>query len=92
MLALIHQLNAAGISLELTEGRLRAFPASSITPDLRALIADQRDAIVNVLEAFEERAAILEFDAGFPRDEAEHVATRMLGLEPASPDGLQRTI
>ena len=33
-------------------------------------------------EAYEERAAILEFDAGMSRDEAEKEAMRMLGIVP----------
>ena len=34
-------------------------------------------------EQFEERAAILEFDAGLSRDEAEKRAREMMGLEMA---------
>lgn len=33
-------------------------------------------------EAYEERAAILEFDAGMSRTEAEREAMRMLGITP----------
>ncbi len=33
-------------------------------------------------EAFEERAAILEFDAGMDRTDAEREAMRMLGIVP----------
>ncbi len=36
----------------------------------------------NDIEAYEERAAILEFDAGMSRDEAEKEAMRMLGIVP----------
>jgi hypothetical protein len=41
---------------------------------------------------YEERAAILEYEAGFDRATAERMAARMLGLDEASPEGLQRTI
>ena len=33
-------------------------------------------------EAYEERAAILEFDAGMPRQRAEQIAAEMMGLTP----------
>ena len=33
-------------------------------------------------EAFAERAAILEFDAGMPRQRAEQLAAEMMGLTP----------
>ena len=33
-------------------------------------------------EAYEERAAILEFDAGMPRQRAEQLAAEMMGLTP----------
>ncbi len=36
----------------------------------------------NDIEAYEERAAILEFDAGMSRTEAEREAMRMLGITP----------
>ena len=32
------------------------------------------------LEAYQERAAILEFDAGMPRQRAEQLAAEMMGL------------
>ena len=34
-------------------------------------------------EAYEERAAILEFDAGMSRDEAEKEAMRQIGIVPS---------
>ena len=34
------------------------------------------------LEAYQERAAILEFDAGMSREEAEKAAMRQLGIVP----------
>ena len=34
------------------------------------------------IEAYEERAAILEFDAGMSREEAEKEAMRQLGIVP----------
>ncbi len=36
-----------------------------------------------VSEAYEERAAILEFDAGMSRQDAEHLARRLTGYEGA---------
>ena len=36
-----------------------------------------------VAEAYEERAAILEFDAGMSRQDAEHLARRLTGYEGA---------
>lgn len=47
MLAIWQALSDAGVSVGLTEeGRLRAFPASAVTPEIKNLIAANREAIM----------------------------------------------
>ena len=43
---------------------------------LKELLADP----VLLRDAFEERAAILEYDAGYPREQAEKLAAKMYGF------------
>ena len=44
---------------------------------------EERREIDPLREAYEERAAILEFDAGMSRQDAEHLARRLTGYEGA---------
>ena len=75
--------HAHGIRLTaLADGRLEVDgPAGSLTPDLVASLRKHKTGLLVMLhdEAYEleERAAILEFDAGLPRHEAERLALRM---------------
>jgi hypothetical protein len=84
---LIAELRAGGLYLSLNdEGGIQARPKSALTDVLRALIRANRPAIVAALsepqptptaidpEAFDERAAIREYDAGFGRSDAELLA------------------
>lgn len=81
-------LTAAGLTVSLMpDSGLMVSPASLLTDDLRDLIRAHKPALVDLLkrqvaadqaelerEMFEERAAILEFDAGLARDLAECMA------------------
>ena len=78
---LLHHLRGAGLVLKLTPaGGLRVAPRTALTDDHRAAIRTERDALVLALdaeaqrEAFEERAAIMEFDGGLTRADAEAAA------------------
>lgn len=84
---ILAQLRAAGLNLEVdATGRLLVWPPDRITPELRATIQAHRDALIagllnqeqNALEAYEERAGILEYDVGMTRPEAEAEAARLV--------------
>jgi lambda repressor-like predicted transcriptional regulator len=83
--AILARLRAAGLRLDLDPaGRIRAGPRAALTPELRALIQTHRDALAEALdleqdaaEFYEERAAILEHDAGLTREDAEAAAARL---------------
>lgn len=72
----------AGITLTAEGDGIRATPKAALTDELRTAIRANREAILAALrsapeaerEAREERAAILEFCAGYSRAEAERVA------------------
>jgi hypothetical protein len=78
-------LRAAGLRFELdAAGRLLAGPRATLTPELRELIETHRAALIEALhreqdasEFYEERAAILERDAGLTRKDAESEAARL---------------
>jgi hypothetical protein len=82
---LLHQLHAQGLCFSIeSDGGLRVGPKAALTPELRALIQTHKPALIEVLnraqdaaEFYEERAAILEYDAGFTRKEAEAEAARL---------------
>lgn len=79
---LIQGLRRAGFTLSvLPSGDLAVTPASKLTADERAAIKASKHAIVQALhcppadrEAIEERAAIMEYDGGLSRIEAEALA------------------
>jgi hypothetical protein len=50
----------------------------------RRSLAQGREAVRARVEAFEERAAIMEFDGGLPREEAERQAWHCVGGEESS--------
>jgi len=88
---LLNHLRSAGLVLALTPtGGLHVTPRSALTDEHRSAIRTARDALVAVLqaeamqpaeamrEAFEERAAIMEYEGGLARIEAE----RLAGLQP----------
>jgi hypothetical protein len=70
---LLVKLKQAGVILSIrSDGKLAYLgPAESIGPDVIEEIKAVRDELLAVVELFEERAAILEFDGGLDRGEAE---------------------
>ena len=56
------------------------FPALHAKKTLNLRLCFELEAVA---EAYEERAAILEFDAGMSRQDAEHLARRLTGYEGA---------
>lgn len=90
-------LTAHGVRLTRDpSGALRAGPAGAVTPELAALIREHRAALLaalapppdptDVLEFYEERAAIFEYEADQPRAAAEAAALRRTLERFALPD------
>lgn len=49
-------------------------PQHALTDDLRQTIRQHKATLLNLLEDFEERAALIEYDGRLPRAEAERLA------------------
>ncbi len=84
---LLALLAANGLSLLRVNDKIRATPADLLTNNLRQHIRKHKFALLvqlsgcaDQIEAFEERAAIMEYDAGLPRTEAEYQAYADLEL------------
>jgi len=71
---LLLDLARRGIRLEAHGERLRYFPRSAVTPDLLDRLKAHKGELLASIERFEERAAIMEFDGGLSRPEAERLA------------------
>jgi hypothetical protein len=78
------ELETRGMRLSVDRGKLAVdFPKGVLDEVTRRLIQDHKKALLEALHAddlrehFEERAAILEYDAGLPRPEAELEAARI---------------
>jgi hypothetical protein len=87
--ALIARVREAGVELLLEGKQLGYRPAPRLPDELLAELVEQRDAVVASLASdaeyeFEERAAILEFDAGMSRAEAERRAREMVNARSAT--------
>lgn len=80
--ALLHRLREAGFRLDVAGEKLLVQPASRLTDADRADIRLHVVGLVQALEAdhewFEERAAVMEFDGGLTRVEAEAAARELL--------------
>ena len=88
----IAKMRAAGFALKTDGDGLQIAPSDRLTDAQRAyirahkvlLLAELRAELAPVdfdQDAFEERAAILEYDAGFSRDEAERRALTLMSAE-----------
>ena len=60
--------------MKLIHQDLHVYPRALITDAIRQTITEQKNNLCDVLEAYEERAAIMEFGAGLSREEAETLA------------------
>jgi hypothetical protein len=81
--ALLSTLHAAGVALTLDAGALRyRAPKGVMTPDLLQQLAEYKAALLDLLEAFEERAAIMEYEGGLSQEEAERLAWACVLDEP----------
>lgn len=57
-------------------------PVGVLTEDFRQALRQHKQALLGLVEAFETRAASLEYDAGLAREDAEWLAWQELGGEP----------
>lgn len=76
--ALIHDLKMCGLSMQAKDGKLYISPKEKIPDSLRPQIKSMKDKLILFVEQWEERAAIMEFDAGMPRQDAEAAALKDL--------------
>ena len=96
----LRRMERAGFEIRVKGERLQVAPAENLTDADRTFLRAHKPALVALLEdppaspapvidweAFEERAAIMEYDGGLTREEAERKALAALGLtaSPASP-------
>lgn len=73
---LVAECDALGIRLSLDGGDGIAIdaPQDALMPDLLERLRLHKADVLDAIERFEERAAIMEFDAGLSRPEAERLA------------------
>jgi hypothetical protein len=73
---LVSELHALGVVLSIDDrGRLSfEAPKGVMTDELMTGIRSHREELVGIVERIEERAAIMEHDAGIPRSDAERMA------------------
>lgn len=68
------KIRPAGFVVSLDGDGFLVSPSEQLTNEQREYLRANRDLIIGELEDFEERAAIMEFDAGLSRDESERLA------------------
>ncbi len=61
---LIHNLQMRGLSMQAEDGKLYISPKDKIPDSLRPRIREMKDKLILFIEQWEERAAIMEYDAG----------------------------
>ena len=74
--ALLGEARRDGVRVTIGDGLRASGPREAVQSWLRVL-RPHRDAVEAVIEAQEERAAIMEFDGGLSRIDAEAAAARM---------------
>lgn len=84
---ILDRIRSFGANVVLEGEQLRLVNSRKLPPDARNYLAMHRDAIAAVLrqdqqDAFEERAAIIEFDGGAPREWAEQFAKYLFQTKP----------
>ena len=73
-LTILREAKSHGLNIHTIDGNLHVQPRDRITDSIRATIRQHKDALVDFLETWEERAAIMEYDAGMSRTQAETAA------------------
>jgi hypothetical protein len=84
---IVARLRAHGANIVMDGGGLRIVNGRKLPPGSREYVLQHRDAIAEFLaaehDAVEERAAIVEFEAGAPREWAEEFARFCIQRRPA---------
>lgn len=70
----IEAIRTHGLSISADNGNLHVWPKDRITPEMRATIRSMKTALLDFIDDYEERAAIMEYDGGMSRTEAEAAA------------------
>ena len=75
VVALLTECGTHDVQLSRGDGELLESdaPQGALTPELLDRLRAGKAALLEVIERFEERAVIMEFDAGLSRHEAEHL-------------------
>lgn len=71
---LLTEIKAHGLDIQAIDGNLHVGPKGRITESIRQAIRSQKTALVDFIESYGERAAIMEHSTGMTREEAEAVA------------------
>ncbi|NCC41246.1 MAG: hypothetical protein EOM21_17800 [Gammaproteobacteria bacterium] len=71
---LIQKIKAHGLDIRAVDGNLYIQPRDRITDHIRTQVQNLKPALLDFIEAYEERAAIMEFDGGISRQDAEAAA------------------
>ena len=78
--ALLAEAAAVGLALRAQDGRLHWRADAPPAPDLLARLQQHKADLLDLLAEVDERAGILEFDGGVPREQAEaQAAAEVLG-------------
>lgn len=75
---LLTEIKAHGLDIQAIDGNLHVQPRDRVTETIRQAIRAQKTALVDFIEAYEERAAIMEYSAGMTRADAEAAAFKDL--------------
>jgi len=76
---IIRDAEGSGVRLTLTAaGTIKILGEEAAVARWLPIIREHKPELVSMLEAFEERAAILEFDGGLAREQAEAEARRII--------------
>ena len=82
LLTWIAYLRSRGMTLTESRGLPVVMPASRVTPGDLSVLRTHKEALLALLELWEERAAIMQYDGRLPRAEAERLAWEALGVAP----------
>lgn len=75
---LFKEIIGCGLTIKAIGGNLHIWPRHLITENIRQSVRVMKESLLAFVEAYEERAAIMEYDGGMSRDEAEAVAFKDL--------------
>lgn len=68
---LFKEIVGCGLTMQAIGGNLHIWPHYLITDHIRQSVRMMKESLIGFIEAYEERAAIMEFDGGMDRNDAE---------------------